>query len=289
MRSKHVMSGDEVVVRDPRHRKAGGRTPYKQPYTEPALVLEVHGNKCSLKAKDGSVIKDIHLEDVMLVPENSRNLEKAPLEFLDEGENLALDSIDVRRSPGLMIEDQGKSVEAQAKAFGDARKKMSPGKLDRVQTGNFVVYMLPDKVKEVTIGKVTALSRSEQTVIVHRYKPITDHCLRLYWQPVYTEGGTEVLGSGSVPSTETVGIKRLLFPVQLHDGVLAHAAARRLDYSGYKYERGPICDLNGEPVDQGTQFSAPCILPAADAVFQLAGLQSSLQMVSRLALKLNSL
>jgi len=129
-----------------------------------------------------------------------------------------------------MIEDQGKSVEAQAKAFSDVRKKMSPGKLDRVQTGNFVVYMLPDKVKEVTIGKVTALSRSEQTVIVHRYKPITDHCLRLYWQPVYTEGGTEVLGSGSVPSTETVGIKRLLFTTEflltpLHDDLTIQATS----------------------------------------------------------------
>ena len=75
-RSKTLHPGDEVVVRDPRQRKAGGRTPYKQPYTEPALVLDVHGNKCSLKAKDGTVLKDIHLEDVMLVPESARNLEK---------------------------------------------------------------------------------------------------------------------------------------------------------------------------------------------------------------------
>ena len=31
-------------------------------------------------------------------------------------------------------------------------------------------------------------------------------------------------------------INRILFPVQLHDGVLAHAAARRLDQSNYRYE-----------------------------------------------------
>ena len=78
----------------------------------------------------------------MLVPENARNLEKEPLQFDDEGESIVLDSIDVRRSPGLMLEDQGKSVEAQAKSFGDARKTISPGKLDRVQTGNFVVCLL---------------------------------------------------------------------------------------------------------------------------------------------------
>ena len=126
-----------------------------------------------------------------------------------------------------MIEDQGKSVEAQAKVFADARKRVSPGKLDRLQTGNFVVYVVHDRIKEVTVGKVTAISRSEQTVVVHRYKPITDSQLRLYWQPVFVEGGTEVLGSGSLPSTETVSIRRLLFPVQLHDGVLGYAAARR--------------------------------------------------------------
>ena len=132
-RSKTLRQGDEVVVRDPRQRKAGGRTPYKQPYTEPALVLEVHGNKCSLRAKDGTVMKDIHLEDAILVPENARNLEKAPLEFQDDDDFLLLDSADVRRSPGQMIEDQGRSVEAQAKSFAEARKKVSPGKLDRIQ------------------------------------------------------------------------------------------------------------------------------------------------------------
>ena len=44
-RSKSVRPGDEVVLRDPRQRKAGGRTPYRQPYTEPAIVLEVLGNQ----------------------------------------------------------------------------------------------------------------------------------------------------------------------------------------------------------------------------------------------------
>ena len=41
-RSKTLRPGNEVVVRDPRQRKAGGRTPYKQPYTEPCVVTEVH-------------------------------------------------------------------------------------------------------------------------------------------------------------------------------------------------------------------------------------------------------
>ena len=138
-RSKSVRPGDEVVLRDPRQRKAGGRTLYRQPYTEPALVLEVHGNKCSLRTRENKILKDIHLEDVMLVPETARNLEKQSLEFPEE-ENLYLDDADRRRSPGEMLEDQGRSVEAQADMYKEARNRVSRGRLDKVQTGNFVAY-----------------------------------------------------------------------------------------------------------------------------------------------------
>ena len=158
-RNKTVRPGDEVVVRDPRQRKAGGRTPYKQPYTDPALVLEVHGNKCTLKTKDGTVLKDIHLEDVLQVPENARNLEKEPLHFEDEDEKfLYLDNIDTRRSPGMMLEDRGKSVEAHAQQFKEARRSVSTGKLDKIQSGNFVVYVLPYRRKEVTAVSYTHLT-----------------------------------------------------------------------------------------------------------------------------------
>ena len=85
--------------------------------------------------------------------------------------------------------------------------------------------------------KITAISRAEATVIVHRHKPVSDNQMRLYWKPVYIEGGSEVLGTGHTPSTETIPVKRILFPVQLHDGVIAHAAARRLDQMGYRYDR----------------------------------------------------
>ena len=86
-RFKNIRPGDEVVVRDPRQRKAGGRTPYRQPYTDPAVVLELHGNKCSLRKRDGTRLDDVHLEDVMLVPESARNLEKPDLhiELTPEG------------------------------------------------------------------------------------------------------------------------------------------------------------------------------------------------------------
>ena len=237
--------GDEVVVRDPRQRKAGGRTPYRQPYTEPALVLEVHGNKCSVKLKDGTVLKNIHLEDVISVPESARNLEKDPLIFDEEENQLYLDS-DARRSPGEMLEDQGKSVEKHNEQLQKDRK-ISPGKIGRILAGNFIAYAVESRTKVCTIGKVTAVSDTEGTVIVHRYRPTNDNRLRIYWKPVFIEGGVEVLGQGSSPSTETVAAKRIIFPVQLMDGgVLSHATARELDHRKYRFDKPPgeIADEN---------------------------------------------
>ena len=87
----------------------------------------------------------MRLESVMLVPENARNLEKEPLVFEEDNE-VALDTVEERRSPGEMLEDQGRRVEAQAKAFEESaeRKRMSPGKVEKLQTGNFVVYQIAD-------------------------------------------------------------------------------------------------------------------------------------------------
>ena len=84
------------------------------------------------------ILTEIHLEDVVLVPESARNPEKEPLEFPEE-DDIVLDSIDDRRSPGRMLEDSGEKVEAQAKSVGDGRKAMSPGKLEKLMTGNYVV------------------------------------------------------------------------------------------------------------------------------------------------------
>ena len=84
----------------------------------------------------------------MLVPESAQNLEKGLIAFPDE-EDIALDTLEDRRSPGRMLEDSGKKVEEQAKSFGEGRKAMSPGKLEKLQTGNFIVYVTAHAVKEV--------------------------------------------------------------------------------------------------------------------------------------------
>ena len=96
-------------------------------------------------------------------------------------------------------------------------------------------------------------------MIVHRHHPVSDCRLRLYWTPVYVDHGSEVLGTGAVPSKETVPVARILWPVQLNDGVLAHAAARRLGHAGYTFDDrdmhyegigGELIPSRGVPVEE---------------------------------------
>ena len=73
---------------------------------------------------------------------------------------------DERRSPGMMIEDQGQKVEAQNKLFQEGKKNLSAGKLEKVQTGNYIAYAVAGKQKERTVGKIIALSKAEANVVV---------------------------------------------------------------------------------------------------------------------------
>ena len=62
-KGKTIAGGDRVVIRDQRQRRAGGRTVYKQPLTDPLVVESMHGNKCTLKRPDGTKVEDVHVED----------------------------------------------------------------------------------------------------------------------------------------------------------------------------------------------------------------------------------
>jgi len=235
--SKQVRPGQQVVLRDPRQRKAGGRTPWRQPHTEPCVVLKVQGNKCKLQRKDGTFLDSVHLEDILVVPDSITDPEQDIV--FDDEEELRIDTTERRRSPGEMIEDREKQKQDEP---------VKPGKLEKVTAGNYIVYSVG--TKKCTIGKVISVSKAEANVVVHKHRPVSDSRLRLYWTPVYVEAGEEVLGSGSTPALETVTIRQLLWPVQLHDGVLAHAAARRLDHMEYRLDPDNLCqeDINGKAV-----------------------------------------
>ena len=89
-----------VVYRDPRVRAAGGRTPWKQPATEPLVVVEVShsGNKLTPRRDDGSLLQDVHAENIVLVPETMKDLERKPLVFQEAPADPD------RESPGQKLE-----------------------------------------------------------------------------------------------------------------------------------------------------------------------------------------
>ena len=117
------------------------------------------------------------MEDVIKVPERSRILEKKDdirWEQMDDVEvdldGEEIDKVEVRRSPGEMLEDAGAKVRAREQQLKEAGK-VSPGVLAKLQTGNFVAYAHEEVKKVCLVGKVMSISKLESNVIVHKYRP----------------------------------------------------------------------------------------------------------------------
>ena len=237
--AKPFVEGDVVVLRDPKHKKAGGRTAGKQPSSEKCQIVEVRGNRLTVKQADGTLLKDVHTENALLVPPGAQNFEDFEGDPLFEEElDLPAESAERRRSPGMMLEDHGKSVREAEQALGPR-----PAKLTGLAGGVTIAYQsfpshppADHKGRTCSVGKVLEVSRIEQEVIVHQYAPTKDAHLLLKWEPLYVEQGTLVFGSGSHPSTEKVARKSVLEIVQLHSGVMSHAAMRRIESRGFEFD-----------------------------------------------------
>ena len=121
---------------------------------------------------------------------------------------------------------------------------MKPGKLEKITSGNYIAYTGHGGPKKCRIGKVLNVSKREASVLVHRHRPVVDGHMRVKWEPIFHEQGTEVVGSGSKASEEKVDVKNIIDLVQLHDGVLAHAAVRRLDHKKYTWNED-VVDVAG--------------------------------------------
>ena len=116
-------------------------------------------------------------------------------------------------------------------------KNQFDGKLARLGVGQFVAYCNSHpKLKKCSVGKVITLPRPENLIIVHRYRPLADGRLRFRWLPAFTVGGDEVLGEGDVPAKENVQAGQIVSILDLHDGVVSHAASRKLDNAGWRYD-----------------------------------------------------
>ena len=100
-KTKSLEPGDEVVYGDPRAKAAGGRTPWKEPLSNPCVVESVRGNRARLRRLDGTIVEDAHVKDMAVVPEEATNLERTPLNFEDDEGGPDRED-DRRRSPGQM-------------------------------------------------------------------------------------------------------------------------------------------------------------------------------------------
>ena len=229
-----VEVGMKVVYRDPRARAAGGRTPWKQPLTEPLTVVAIDGNKLKLRQQDGSVIEGAHMENCVVVPNDVVDYER-DLEFMPDD-----DDSGARASIGMQLEE---AAVAKDKPVRDLRaKNPTTGKFDKISLGTYVVYSSNHKKKECRIGHVTSLARTEQLVVVHRHFPIQDSRIRVRWMPAYlTSEGIETLEPGDRPSKERLDISRVLSVVTLdRQGVMGHAAGRRLDNQGWRLDESQL-------------------------------------------------
>ena len=109
--------GQRVVYRDPRARAAGGRTPWKEPLSDPYTIVSVQGNRLTLKTKQGIIIENAHAEDCLRLPEDVADCER--------GCPLTEDSELSRKSIGQMIE------EAESQSSGSDAPAAPRGKLDK--------------------------------------------------------------------------------------------------------------------------------------------------------------
>ena len=78
-RAKQLHEGDSVLVSDPRLTKErAGRTPWRRPLGGHGRVIAVRGSKVDIKGHDGILLKDVHQDCAVLVPEEIDDCEARP-------------------------------------------------------------------------------------------------------------------------------------------------------------------------------------------------------------------
>ena len=242
-KTKVLSKGDRVIYRDPRAKAVGGRTPWKEPLSDPCVVEEVYGNRAKLRREDGTEVPEAHLEDIVVVPGTAKLLERDALDLE------APEPVEENRSLGQMIEAPDPPEQAQ-KGKGKGR---GLGKLDKLAVGLYVAYDPAVGKKTCRVGRITAIMKAEAEVAVHKHRAVSDCRLRVKWVPLFwsapDEGGEEQAGQGTRPSIDNVGVKRVLSVIQLHDGVMGHAVARRLDRAGWTLEAPERVSLLAGPTE----------------------------------------
>ena len=86
----------------------------------------------TVRRKDGSLVKDVHSENVVVVPDSVKDLERPDLTFEDEDDPLVVQDLYRRRSPGMMMDDGGEEVRRQ--------EGPGKGKLDKIPVAGYIAY-----------------------------------------------------------------------------------------------------------------------------------------------------
>ena len=128
-----------------------------------------------------------------------------------------------------MLEDAGQEVTKAAESLAIPGRKSL-----KLEPGLHVVYARDLQRRICSVGRVSALTKAECSVQVHKYVSRWGAGLRVHWVPLYldSEGVETTQSAGGRPSLEGITRKQVLDIVQLDDGVLNHAMARKLDRGG---------------------------------------------------------
>ena len=125
-------------------KERAGRTPWKRALVGPGTVLAAPGRRLDFRTDDGVIIRDAHLDDVLVIPDEVDDWEKEPL-ALGPGEPDRLP-----RSPGQMIEQAGRGLTPQSKAVKKAIRGLGLTKV--------IVYNTGHGTRRCSCGKVILLN-----------------------------------------------------------------------------------------------------------------------------------
>ena len=233
-RSAHV--GAKVFLRDPKLQSAGvGRTPRRR-LLQPAEVIKVEGHRVDLRKPYGVVFKGVHLENFVEIPTDVDDWEiPGPRPAQLEPDLPVTPSEDPPRPLGQMLEAGGAD---RLEMLGMANQKT---RLRGLESGRYIVHT-GDGVRRCRISRVLSVHPPELLVQAHRYSAVTDARLRVRWVPQFTNTeGEVVLGAGSNPVKQSIGFAAAIIGVvELHDGVLAHSSARKLNRAGWRVDAASV-------------------------------------------------
>ena len=136
----------------------------------PGTVTEVDrsGRKCSVRRDDGVVLKSIHLENIVELPDDVVDWEVRVRPELDpdSGGGAPRDRVDLRRSPGQLL---GARPPSEPLAAQKARVK-------GLQVGVHIAYA-SEGPRRMRVGRVLELCEMERVAIAHRFAARCDQRL----------------------------------------------------------------------------------------------------------------